>query len=126
MTQTPAQKAAATRKARARLKTDEQREFFDELRKLAPRGKRVYTQLNSVSASGMSRVIDLRVICDDRIVSLTYHAVNAFPDLFKLNRRSSAYGIVAQGCGMDMGFDLVYRLGVMLYDDGYALDHRWL
>ena len=52
-------------------------------------------------------------------------------------------GAIIQGCGMDMGFSLVYELGAYLWpegtdkphgtrngepdsDGGYALNHRWL
>ena len=30
------------------------------------------------------------------------------------------------GCGMDMGFHLVYTLASVLYKDGYALTHRYI
>ena len=31
-----------------------------------------------------------------------------------------------EGCGMDMGFSLVYELAHCLFRDGYALRHEWL
>ena len=30
------------------------------------------------------------------------------------------------GCGMDMGFHLVYTLSRELFDDGYYVKHEWL
>ena len=35
-------------------------------------------------------------------------------------------GMIIHGCGMDMGFDIAYRLGFKLYGDGYVLKHEWL
>jgi hypothetical protein len=33
---------------------------------------------------------------------------------------------LVQGCGMDMGFHVVYSLSQTLFNDGYALKQRWL
>ena len=41
---------------------------------------------------------------------------------YKDNTRSVFVG----GCGMDMGFHLVYTLSSVLYDDGYAIKQEWL
>jgi hypothetical protein len=35
-------------------------------------------------------------------------------------------GIRVGGCGMDMGFHLVYTLSRALFDDGYYVKHEWL
>jgi hypothetical protein len=34
--------------------------------------------------------------------------------------------IVCNGCGMDMGFDLVYNLSSVLYGDGYKIKQEWI
>jgi hypothetical protein len=30
------------------------------------------------------------------------------------------------GCGMDMGFALVYDIGQAIHGNGYHFNHRWL
>ena len=45
-----------------------------------------------------------------------------------LDRAMDRYrdGVVCRGCGMDMGFDLVYQLASIGTGDGYAARHEWL
>lgn len=142
-----------------------------DLLKLLKPGATVYTILRHCSASGMSRVIDLVVIerarekryplkpeglADykgqrdydaepigyttlERIRSVAYLAGKAMGYTFDRDRT----GLKVSGCGMDMGFHLVYNLGATLWPKGtkkphgtrngepdscggYALQHRWL
>lgn len=112
------------------------------LEMLAP-GDRVYTVLRHVSASGMSRRIDLyKLECDgDGKASPRYLSAYA-ADLLGYPLHAKG-GIVAGGCGMDMGFHLVYNLGSAMWPEGtpaphgtrngepdraggYALKHEWL
>lgn len=84
--------------------------------------KRVYTILRHVSSSGMSRRIDLYVIRDNKPQFLTGWASHALG--YKHHERG---GLVVGGCGMDMGFHVVYSLSSKLYGgDGYVLRHEWL
>jgi len=34
--------------------------------------------------------------------------------------------VFVSGCGMDMGFHLIYTLASKLYDDGYAIKQSWV
>ena len=34
--------------------------------------------------------------------------------------------VICHGCGMDMGFDLVYNLSSALYGDGYKIRQEWI
>ena len=34
--------------------------------------------------------------------------------------------VICKGCGMDMGFDLVYHLSSVLYCDGYKIKQEWI
>ena len=98
------------------------------LRKVLKRGDTVYTVLRHVSASGMSRRIDLYAIKGNRPVYLTGYAARAMDYPAPKDR-----GITVQGCGMDMGFHLVYNLSMSLFcpkkydhDAAYALKHEWI
>ena len=142
-------------------------EAIRELRKLLKPGDTVYTILRHCSRSGMQRVIELV------IPYIKYHEeyplkpgsdyardYDAEPKRVKVGpqvriiggwaaramgySRSKKYdGIITNGCGMDMGFELVYNLGRTLWpkgtvkphgmrngqpdrDGGYALKHQWL
>lgn len=99
-----------------------------ELLKLLAPGATIYTQLRHASASGMQRRISLHIVHEGRIRCIDTLAADLMGD--KIHK---AGGIVANGCGMDMGFHLVYSLGSRLWPEphgqrngGYALKHEWL
>jgi hypothetical protein len=83
-------------------------------------GDTVYTILRHVSASGMSRRIDLYIFRDNKPVYLSgYYAMMQGEDPPK-------DGYKVGGCGMDMGYHLVHGLGYRLFNDGYSLKHEWI
>ena len=107
------------------------------LQLLAP-GVKVYTKVNQVSSSGMSRRISAYVANGDSIQQLDYWI--SIVTGWKLSDKG---GLVVSGCGMDTGFHLVYTLGTILwpngteaahgtrngqpdFDGGYALKQHWL
>ena len=102
-------------------------------------GDIIYTKLEHVSKSGMTRWLNLYVIKDNEPLRITW-AVCQVAD-FKYSERHEALKI--EGCGTDMGFSAVYQLGHALWpngtsephstrngepdtDGGYALKQRWL
>jgi hypothetical protein len=94
-----------------------------ELREILNNGETVYTVLRSVSASGMSRKIDLYVFKDNkpRYLSGLYAQMQG--------EKVPSNGYRVGGCGMDMGFHLVYTLSSMIFEGerkGYKLKHEWL
>ena len=90
---------------------------------------RVYTILRRVSSSGMSRSISL-CVADDKgqILNITYLAAKALGE--KLVEVNGSNAIRVNGCGMDMGFHLVYSLSSVLFAGeeraGYKIKHYWL
>lgn len=93
------------------------------LRNILKAGDTVYTVLRHVSASGMSRRIDLYTFQDNKPVYLSgFYAMAQ-------GEEPPRDGYKVGGCGMDMGFHLVYSLSSMLFDGtrgGYELRHEWL
>lgn len=114
------------------------------LRKWLKPGTTVYTKVESVSSSGMSRRISVYAISpakkgeQARIVNIsgTVASVTGYT-------HAKNGGISIHGCGMDMGFAIVYALGAALWPKGtpkphgllngtpdrsgvYALKHSWL
>ena len=84
----------------------------------------IYTNLVHVSSSGMTRWIKPLVIVNDRPLNISYHVNQAFGD--KPIDKNGTQCVRVGGCGMDMGFHLVYTLASVLYKDGYALTHRYI
>lgn len=110
-----------------------------ELRKIIKPGQKVYTILRSVSKSGMSRDISLFVIHKGELRNIDCLT----SDATGIAESRNGPGIRMGGCGMDMGFSLVYNLGMALWPKGtrkphgtrngqpdtcggYALKHSWL
>ena len=116
----------------------ERAEAIEQLRQWLKPGDTVYTILRHVSRSGMQREIGVVILkdgCDMHPNYLVSQAIGA-----RLGKRD---GVIMGGCGMDMGFALVYALGRALWPNGtpephgtrngepdtaggYALKHRWL
>lgn len=84
----------------------------ERLREMLPPGSTVKTILRHVSRSGMTRAISPVVDGED----VTYLVLRAVPG-WRFNSRHG--GITQEGCGMDMGFNLVYTLSATLYPDGF-------
>jgi len=82
-------------------------DYFNETRE-------VYTVLRHTSRSGGMRVIDCFIILEDTPYCIS-HLVSKVLDL-KLHKQH--YGVVINGCGMDMGFHLIYSLSSVLFN-GY-------
>ena len=85
------------------------------LSKLLSVGDTVYTHVEHVSASGMMRIISVRVIRDNEPQDITA-AVAAITNL-KMDR--DRWGVRVSGCGMDMTFWLVYELSRALWPEGH-------
>lgn len=103
----------------AQYSKSDQAEAVERLRELLKPGDTVYTILRSCSRSGMSRHISL-------VVHSEYNGKPTMFDISWLVARAGDYrlnrddgGLVVSGCGMDMGFDLVYNLGRDLWPNGY-------
>jgi hypothetical protein len=87
----------------------------------------VYTVLRHVSQSGMSRDISLKTVEDGQIRDITYTVAEALGE--KIKYKNGQGVIRVGGCGMDMGFHLVYSLSSVLYGHeergGYKLCQEW-
>ena len=84
----------------------------------------IKTILRHVSASGMSR--DISVIYKGENITVLASRVLGEP----LKEKNGSFVIRMGGCGMDMGFALVYNLACVLYGyedrGGYRLSQAWL
>ena len=102
------------------MKQNEIEQIKEELRELLPAGSKVYTQVVHVSRSGMSRHIDVFAIKDNTPIKINWQI-----EKLGLFKRGSSYNaknadsLRVGGCGMDMGFHVVYNLSSVLYRDGF-------
>jgi len=125
---------------------NEKEETIKELKDLVKRADyKAYTILRSVSRSGMFRRISVLLIIDNEPYFID-HLINK---LGTYKRDKKEEGLRVSGCGMDMGFDVVYNAGrdiwatkeeaqaekIITYrngnkepetDGGYLIKQRWL
>lgn len=83
-----------------------------ELSAILKPGDTVYYVLRHVSRSGMQREISLFA---EGMRCLDYHVARLL-DM----RRGKRDGLVVTGCGMDMGFHLVYNLSRVLFHEAFT------
>jgi hypothetical protein len=100
----------------------EQQVASDNLRALFPKGSTVHVVQRHVSASGMSRALQVLAVENNEIWDVSYLVRRAL----RWQPHRSHPGVVVKGAGMDMHFHLVYTLAQALYGDGYALNKRSL
>lgn len=86
-------------------------EALRELRRLVKPGSTLHTISRHVSGSGMSHSISVVKVSRGQTISLD--GLCARVGLGSFDRLHG--GIKRGGCGMDMGFDLVYSLSYLLY-----------
>jgi hypothetical protein len=94
----------------------EQKADRERLRGWIKPGDTVYTVLRHVSRSGMQRSISLLVMHEGSIMDISGTAAGAMGDRFDRDQG----GVKVGGCGMDMGFALVYELSYVLYPQGFG------
>lgn len=101
----------------ATTRTTEKTKALDDLRSMLKPGDTVYTILRHVSGSGMTRHISVLVLRNSERLYLTYAVAKALGE--KLVESHGFTAMKVQGCGMDMGFSVVYDLGRVLFPDGF-------
>lgn len=80
-------------------------------------GDTVYTVLRHCSSSGMSRRISPVIILNGKPEDISYTVAK----LGIWKRRYPNEGLVVSGCGMDMGFHVVYEMSRVLFPDGFGV-----
>lgn len=85
------------------------------LNNLVKPGDTLYTEVTHVARSGMSRSIRVFVMSNNEPIDITYYAMV----LLGLKVDQTNGGVKMSGCGMDMGFALVYDLSRVLFRDKF-------
>jgi len=102
-------------------KEKEKLEAIELLKKNINIGDTLFTKIEKVSTSGMSRQIKVLDIKNGEPSYWSYYVSKVLGYTLKDNG-----AIFVKGCGMDMGFHVVYQLSKVLFNDGYAIKHRWI
>jgi hypothetical protein len=97
-----------------------------QLREWIKPGDTVYTILDSVSRSGMSRQIRVVVPYTREDGTIDHlHPNYSVAKAIGQRQAKKGNGIIMGGCGMDMGFALVYELSQVLYGGRGCSCERW-
>ena len=124
-----------TTKTKMNAKEAAKAEAIAQLQEFISPGDTVYTVLRSVSSSGMSRQISLFIMSEGQMLNITGLAARALGYTATEKNPGRNWAIKVGGCGMDMGFHLVYNLSSALFRDayafagkdaGYSLNQWWL
>lgn len=117
------------KQTKAAARAAERQDAIERLHKIIKPGMTIYTILDSVSRSGMSRGIRVLVpyTRDDGAVDFWHPNYNValaigWKQITRDGRRQDA--IKVEGCGMDMGFALVYELSHQIYPEYTCLGKR--
>jgi len=80
----------------------------------------IYTTIKHCSQSGMTRHIACYVaVIDDRTKQPTIRDISWYVANITDRKRATNGGVKIGGCGMDMGFALVYDLSQVLFPKGF-------
>jgi|TARA_R100000654_G_scaffold22372_1_gene44652 hypothetical protein len=118
---------------------EEKQEALENLKSWIKKGDTLHTTVKHVSRSGMMRHISVRHLkATDNperpvyISNYDYHIAR----VLDLPEAPNYQGVKVGGCGMDMGFHLVYSLSRSLFKDepkgegdrdhGYWINQEWL
>lgn len=117
-----------------KIKSKEDRENFiyalEDIKTYMP--KTIYTKLTNVSRSGMSRSIDVYISHKGEVLKITWQVSKILRD--KIDNKNG--GVKTYGCGMDMGFNLIYNFSYVITqilnikcvreDGGYYFRQEWI
>ena len=79
-------------------------------------GDKIHIICRNVSRSGMSRQLDFFLLRDNRLIYISPHVAEITD-----HKRHTNGALKVSGCGMDMGFAVVYDLSSRLFPRGYYL-----
>lgn len=99
----------------SRYTKSERLDAVNKLKEWIKPGAVVYTNLRGVSRSGMLRKITVHLPLDGGIADVTWLVARAIG--YTLDGKTG--GLKVGGCGMDMGFHVVYSLAYALFREGF-------
>lgn len=101
-------------------KEQEQLEAIERIREFVKPGDTVYTILRHVSSSGMLRVIDVKALGMYEGKPHVYHIGYNVALALGYKWDDKREGLRVGGCGMDMGYHIVYNLSRSLFGQDFT------
>jgi len=98
-----------------KISKQEREKAIEQLKEWIKPGDTIYTTIKHVSRSRMMRVIDVHLIENNEPNWISYLVSKALGWGYDEKKE----GIRVSGCGMDMGFHLVYTLSSILFRNGF-------
>ena len=98
------------------VKETERKRAIEWLKERIKAGDTIYTHVEHVSRSGMYRAIRVYRMDENKPVDISSMVAKAIDARFDKNH----YAVGVGGCGMDMGFAVVYDLSYRLFPEGYT------
>ena len=116
----------------AKANKQQVKEARELLQKNVQKDDTIFFVVKRVSNSGMYRHIDFYKFDvkdtfeegENRVRKVWLSSAIAKVLGYSFKEQTQSVGV--QGCGMDMGFSVIYNLAHNLFDDGYALKHEQL
>lgn len=96
-------------------------ESLARLRDILAEHSTIWPVLRKVSSSGMMRHLSFLTVYKGEIRDISWDIANVLDYAV-----TDDNALKVSGAGMDMGFHVVYSLARVLFDDGYALESRWI
>lgn len=90
---------------------------LSRLKKFLKPGATIYHTVKKVSSNGMSRQISFYIVNKGKIRTINWELSHILD--YKRNPDNGALKV--GGCGMDMGFSVVYSTGRKLFPNGFKL-----
>lgn len=107
-------------RSKKQLQADELAQSLTFMHKHLKPGDTLYTILDHVSASGMSRDIRFVILTTDADgTACAIHPNHAAQTILGYPRAKRGDGLRVGGCGTDMGFHCVYALSRAMFPDGF-------
>lgn len=103
-----------------KIKEEEKQISIERLRKIIKPNTTIYTILNYVGKSGMTRRIKVYVVVDGDICNISWDVSRCTQ--FKLSQKHDS--LIVHGIGQDMGYHVVDSLKSALGFKNYSLEHR--
>lgn len=119
--------ATISKKAQAQQEKEEARAYLLSILEKQEKPT-LYTNLKHVSSSGMSRDMKVLAVVGGEIVDVTWYVARL--GVGTLKERNGQRVVRVGGCGMDMGFHVVYTVSAILYGyeerGAYTIRHEWI
>jgi hypothetical protein len=107
-----------------RENTSKERDYGNHAVNASNKTLEIRTMLKHCSRSGMMRVIRMFIVEGSELHEIV--SLPAFEAQNWMKYNGSKDGWVVSGCGMDMGFHLVYSIAQFYTGDGYSVRQRWI